>query len=98
VYNLYICGDCPTNDSQWELEGEFESKPEDNLDQVHPDQMVLKIVKGETEPHEQLPKQLNGGYQAQVHSHQMVSVMTNQGGWMREWWPEDTQNYAKFQG
>jgi hypothetical protein len=24
--------------------------------------------------------------------------MTKQGGWTREWWPKDTQNYAKFQG
>jgi hypothetical protein len=61
MYNLYICGDCPTNDSQWKLEGEFESKPGDNLDQVHPDKMVLKIVKGETEPHEQLPKATQWG-------------------------------------
>jgi hypothetical protein len=51
--------------------------------QVHPDQMVLWIVRGggEAGTRERWPKATQGGHQARVHSDQMVLMIARQRGW-----------------
>ncbi len=53
----------------------------DFLDRVHSDRWFLGYSGGEARPREGGQRQHKGGYQAQVHSDQMVLLMARQGGW-----------------
>ncbi len=85
----YIHSDHPTNESQGKLKGFFLHASQGGcLDQVHSDQMVLKIVKeGGWAMWAVAKSNSRRGHDAQVHADQMVLVMARHGGWtaVRQW-------------
>ncbi len=77
----YICGDCPTNESQGEAQGGFYMWAKgDYLDWVHSDQMVFERVRQEGCVMWAVAKS-NSGRGHQAHQDQMVLVMARQEGW-----------------
>jgi hypothetical protein len=45
MYNIYICRDCLFNEYQGELNGNLQASQGGLTELIHPDQMVLKIVR-----------------------------------------------------
>ncbi len=82
VYNIYICGDLPTNESQGELKGEFACKPR-GISGTSPlkSDGSQNILTGRLGRMSDCPKQLKGGHQARVRSDQIL-VMAKQVGWI----------------